>query len=67
MTEQPVLVGIPLPGSYKQALCDAIASLRIKYPKEKDAELLGRLLVTGVLATLNSSVVTKERIARASK
>ena len=64
MNHQPVLIGLPLSATFVPALQKAIAALRHHHPKEKDAELLGRLLVTGIVTTLNTPEISKERIAR---
>lgn len=64
MNNQPVLVGMPLSATFVPALQKALAALRQLHPKEKDAELLGRLLVTGIVTTLATPEIMKERIVR---
>ncbi len=64
MNHRPVLIGLPLSATFVPALQKAIAALRQHYPKEKDAELLGRLFVAGIVTTLNTPEISKERIAR---
>jgi len=64
MTRPAVLIGLPLSRTFAPALEKAVAALRIKQPKAKDAELLEQIFIAGLMATLNSPVLTKERIAR---
>lgn len=64
MNNRPVLIGLPLSATFVPALQKAIAALRLDHPKEKDAELLGRLFVTGIVTTLATPEIMKERIAR---
>ena len=61
---RPALIGLPLSPTFVPALQDAMAALRQRHPKEKDAELLGRLFVAGIISTLKHPDVAKEKIVR---
>lgn len=65
MNRAPALVGISLSATFVPGLKLAIDSQRRAHPKAKDAELLERILVAGIMATNNDPA--KDRITRSSK